>query len=91
MLIKRPDDTHVYLSLIHLLRQSGVHHPSRLVDCRLVAAISFPTYVVTAMGEAKAMLAALLERFLGREFALADDRWILEAEEARQVAYGAAL
>jgi hypothetical protein len=55
----------------------------------LAPAISFPTYVVTAAGEAREMLAAVLERALGREFAHGEERWVLEAEEARVLAYGA--
>jgi hypothetical protein len=51
-------------------------------------AISFPTYVITAAGEVKAGLASILERILGREFDVSDERWLLEVEEARAIAYG---
>jgi hypothetical protein len=89
MTIKHPPDVHVYAALLEILRRHGVRYASFLVDCRLAPAISFPTYVVTAAGEARAMLAAVLERALGREFAQGDGRWVLEAEEARMLAYGA--
>ena len=83
-----PDDTHVYVSLIHLLGKGGMRYAARLVDCRLMPAISFPTYVITAAGDVKTRLASILERILGREFDVRDERWLLEVEEARTIAYG---
>jgi hypothetical protein len=88
MTARCPDDTHVYVSLIHLLRKGGARYASALFDCRLTPAISFPTYVITAAGEVKARLASILEHILGREFDVRDDRWLLEVEEARAIAYG---
>lgn len=84
---RNPDARLVHMSLLRLLGQSGIRYAVSLVDCRLRPAISFPTYVVTAAGEAKARLSAILESLLRREFDQADDRWVLEAEEARSLAY----
>lgn len=88
MRLKHPPDLHVYAALIDILRRHGVRYASYLVDCRLNPAISFPTYVVTAAGEARTMLGTALERLFGREFAPSDEGWVLEAEEARALAYG---
>lgn len=82
---RHPDAKLVHVSLLKLLRQSGCY-AATLVDCRLRPAISFPTYVITAAGEAKARIAAILEQVLRREFDQREGRWVLEAEEARSVA-----
>jgi hypothetical protein len=91
MPIRRPDARHVYLSLAKLLREYGVPHLSGMVQCRFVPALAFPTYMVTAAGEARQMVATVLERALGREFATSDARWVLETEEASRLAASAAL
>jgi hypothetical protein len=91
MPIRRPDARHVYLSLAKMLREYGMPHLSGLVDCRFVPALAFPTYMVTAAGEARQMVATLLERALGREFAASEPRWVLETEEASRLASNPAL
>lgn len=90
MPMRRPHARHVYLSLNRMLREYGMQHLSGMVQCRFVPALAFPTYMVTAAGEARALVAGLLERTLGREFVPTDARWVLEAEEATRLAYGAA-
>jgi hypothetical protein len=84
--MKRPDPTHVYLSVVNMLRDHGMSRLSGMVDCRVLPALAFPTYLVIAAGEARALVAAMLERVLGREFPPGEARWVLEAEEARRLA-----
>lgn len=91
MPMKRPDPTHVYLSVVNMLRDHGMPRLSGMVDCRVVPALAFPTYLVTAAGEARVFVAAMLERVLGREFPPGEALWVLEAEEARRLAYYPAL
>jgi hypothetical protein len=91
MQMKRPDPTQVYLSLVNMLRDHGMPRLSGIVDCRLLPALAFPTYLVTATGEARAFVAATLERALGREFLPGEARWVLETEEARRLVYSPAL
>ncbi|HZP85679.1 MAG TPA: hypothetical protein VFB54_02595 [Burkholderiales bacterium] len=81
---RNPDATLVHISLLNLLRQNGARAVA-LIDCRLRPAISFPTYVITAAGETKMKLAAILEQILQREFDAREGRWVLEAEEARSL------
>jgi hypothetical protein len=90
MRLRRPDVRHVHASLVKLLRESGMHHLSGMVECRFVPALAFPTYVVIAAGEARALVAAALERVLGREFATNEAPWVLESEEATRLAYSPA-
>jgi hypothetical protein len=90
MPMRRPDARHVYLSLVNLLRDNGVQHLAGMVQCRFVPALAFPTYLVSAAGEARALVAATLERTLGREFSATDAPWVLEREEAARLASSAA-
>jgi hypothetical protein len=87
MPLRRPDARHVYQSLAKMLREHGLQHLCGMVECRFVPALAFPTYMIIAAGEARAFVASLLERALGREFVPADARWVLETEEARRLAY----
>ncbi len=87
MPLRRPDVQHVRSSLVKLLRESGMQQVSGMVECRFVPALAFPTYLVLAAGEARAFVAATLERVLGREFAPTAARWVLETEEATRLAY----
>jgi hypothetical protein len=90
MPLRRPDVRQVHSSLVKMLRESGVQHLSGMVECRFVPALAFPTYLVIAAGEARALVAATLERVLGREFAPTEARWVLETEEATRLAYSPA-
>jgi hypothetical protein len=74
-----------------MLRDHGLPRLSGMIECRFVPALAFPTYLVTAAGEARAFVAATLERVLGREFPPGEARWVLETEEARRLAYSPAL
>jgi hypothetical protein len=91
MPLKRPNARHVYMSLVKLLRDNGVQHLAGMVECRFVPALAFPTYLVTAAGDARALVAATLELALGREFPVAEARWVLETEEATRLAYSPAV
>jgi len=91
MPLRRPDARHVHLSLVKVLREHGMQHLAGMVQCRFVPALAFPTYLVIAAGEARAFVAAALERALGREFATSDAPWVLETEEATRLAYSSAI
>ena len=91
MPLRRPHPRHVYLSLARLLRECDVHHLAAKVECRFVPALAFPTYLVSAAGEARSFVAAVLERVLGREFAPGAERWVLEPEEAARLMYSPAM
>jgi hypothetical protein len=91
MPLRRPDARRVHLSLVNVLREHGMQHLAGMVQCRFVPALAFPTYLVIAAGEARAFVAAALERALGREFATSDAPWVLETEEATRLAYSPAI
>ena len=91
MPLRRPDVRHVHSSLVKILRESGMQHLSGgMVECRFVPALAFPTYLVIAAGEARALVAATLEHVLGREFVPTEAPWVLETEEATRLAYSPA-
>lgn len=86
MRIRRPHPVELQASLTSMLSRAGIGRGATFIYCRFVPALCFPVYVISVVGEAKATIAALLETILQREFSAAEERWVLEAEEARFIA-----
>jgi len=89
MHIRRPHPAELHASLLRVLRNSGIARGAARIYCRVEPALCFPTYVISAAGEARANIAATLEHLLQREFSASAGRWVLEAEEARFIASAA--
>jgi hypothetical protein len=89
MQARRPHPAELQASLLSVLRNSGIGRGAARIYCRVEPALCFPTYVISAAGEARMAIAAALENILQREFRASDERWVLEAEEARFIARAA--
>jgi len=86
MQARRLHPAELQASLRSVLRNSGIGRGAARIYCRVEPALCFPTYVISAAGEARIAIAAALENILQREFRPTDERWVLEAEEARFIA-----